>query len=194
VGFVVELSFFWYFNFVLLLLIFYGAPKLMVVKKNYITVGIIIGLLEYLLVSTFYFAHRAEPGLGFMVLLAIMILLKFNVFLYLFNLDVYLMGDSSIVNNYREIKLLNRLYFIILLVVYALYSFNFSLTTSLFWFIPFVGFPAVVIKAVKNRNKIYKSPSDIDDLVIFHDWNLFVYQANVILIGVVALIDKFFVI
>ncbi len=194
VGFVVELSFFWYFNFVLLMLIFYGVPKLMVVEKNYITVGIIVGLLEYLLVSTFYFAHQAEPGLGFVVLLAIMILLKFNVFLYEHNLDTYLMGNTSVVNNYREIKVLNGLYFINLLVVYALYSFNFSLATSLIWMIPFIGFPVVVIKAVKNSRKIYKSPVEIDDLVVFHDWNLFVYQANVILIGVVALIDKFFMI
>lgn len=194
VGFVVELSFFWYFNFVLLLLIFYGAPKLKVVEKNYITVGIIVGLLEYLLVSTFYFGHQAEPGLAFVVLLAIMILLKFNVFLYEYNLDTYLMGNTDVVNNYREIKVLNGLYFINLLVVYALYSFNFSLATSMIWLIPFIGFPVVVIKAVKNSRKIYKSPAEIDDLVVFHNWNLFVYQANVILIGVLALIDKFFMI
>ena len=194
VGFVVELSFFWYFNFVLLLLIFYGAPKLKVVEKNYITVGMIVGLLEYLLVSTFYFGHQAEPGLAFVVLLAIMILLKFNVFLYEYNLDTYLMGNTDVVNNYREIKVLNGLYFINLLVVYALYSFNFSLATSMIWLIPFIGFPVVVIKAVKNSRKIYKSPAEIDDLVVLHNWNLFVYQANVILIGVLALIDKFFMI
>jgi len=194
VGFVVELSFFWYFNFVLLLLLYYGVPKLMVVEKNYITVGVIVGLLEYLLVSTFYFAHQAEPRLGFVVLLAIMILLKFNVFLYEYNLDTYLTGNTSVVNNYREIKVLNGLYFINLLVIYALYSFNFSLATSLFWLIPFIGFPVVMIRAVKNSRNIYKSPVEIEDLVVFHDWNLFVYQANVILIGVVALVDKFFMV
>lgn len=192
IGLILELTLLWIIGTLYLIFVFYFAPKLEIIVKDHLTVGFILVLLDFILVFIFYFSHGVEFQLSFLALLFILILLKFNIFLYKHNYGTYLLEELSIINNFTEIKFYNGIYFIMILLIYVLYGFHFSLVSSILWIVPFIGLPVAIYKTVINNRKIYQSLEDKKELLNFHYWNIIFYQANLLLIVLITLIEKFF--
>lgn len=188
-GTLIEISYFWFIMIFLLSVLLYIFPGLYSMRKNYLTNGISIVLLNYIFFFTFYFINNAEFNLGFFAIVFALLLLNLNIPFFLYLADNFLLEENYQLENYNLIKKYNYIYGIIFLLSLSSLSLIFAMTSDLIWLIPFVIIPFIFIHFSKVTKLIDQGEIYSKQLVVYHYWNIKIYVfTSLFLIGL-SLLD-----
>lgn len=185
----IQLNLFYYINLFILFILYYLIPKLNFIKKNYLNIGLIFGLMNGLIFLSFYFIDLTNINFVVLNLLFVLLLLDFNIFLFLSLADNYLIGSNYKLKFYKIIKKYNHLYGLILLIVYSLFTINLTVTNNIIWIIPLFTFPYIFYLFSNFTKMVNQGKISLNRFKIFHWRNIKIYLGGSLLIIFLLLLD-----
>ena len=190
--FYIDLDLFYYINLLILMILYYIVPKLDIIKKDYLNIGIILALFSGLLFLSFYFIDLTNVSIVVFNLLFIILLLKFNIFLFLSLADNYLLESKYKLEYYKVIKKYNYLYGVILLIVYSLFTINLTLTNNIIWIVPLFTFPYIFYLFSNFTKMVNQGKISLNRLKYFNWININIYIGGSLIIILLLLLDIIF--
>ena len=190
--FFIELDLFYFFNILILVNLYYIVPRLELIKKDYLNIGVISVLLSGLLFLSIYFIDLTNVRIIVFNLLFIILLLEFNIFLFLSLADNYLLESKYKLEFYRTTKKYNYIYGIILLMVYSLFAINLTLTNNLIWIIPFSTFPYIFYLFSNFTKMVNQGKISLNRLKAVNWMNIKIFTGGALIIILLLLLDIIF--
>ncbi|MBF8437689.1 hypothetical protein I0Q91_11395 [Halanaerobiaceae bacterium Z-7014] len=190
--FFIELDLFYYFNILILLFLYYIVPRLELIKKDYLNIGVISALLSGLLFLSFYFIDLTNVKVIVFNLLFIILLLEFNIFLFLSLADNYLIESKYKLEFYRTTKKYNYIYGIILLMAYSLFAINLTLTNNLIWIIPLFSLPYIFYLFSNFTKMVNQGKISLNRLKAVNWMNIKIFTGGSVIIILLLLLDIIF--
>lgn len=191
-AFYIELDLFYYISLLILMIFYYIIPKLDIIKKDYLNFGVISALFTALLFLSFYFIDLTNMSIIVFNLLFIILLLEFNIFLFLSLADNYLLESKYKLEYYKVIKRYNHLYGIILLIVYSLFTINLTLTNNILWLIPLFTFPYIFYLFSNFTKMVNQGKISLNRLKYFNWINIKIFLSGSLIIILLLLLDIIF--
>ncbi|MFW5873621.1 MAG: hypothetical protein ACOCVD_02975 [Bacillota bacterium] len=185
----IQLDLFYYLNLFFLIVIYYFIPKLDFIKKDYLNIGLIFVVINALLFLSFYFIDLTSISFIVLNILFILLLLEFNIFLFLNLADKYLIETKYKLKFYKIIKKYNHFYGLILLIVYSLFTINLTLTNNIIWIIPLFTFPYIFYLFSNFTKMINQGKISLNRLKVFHWRNIKIYIGGSLIIIFLLLLD-----
>lgn len=185
----IQLDLFYYLNLFILMILYYIIPKLDLVKKDYLNIGLILVLINSLLFLTIYFIDLTNINFVVINILLIILLLEFNIFLFLNLADKYLIESNYELKFYKVIKKYNHLYGLVLLIVYSLFAINLTLTNNIIWLIPLFTFPYIFYLFSNFTKMVNQGKISLNRFKDFHWRNIKIYIGGSLIIILLLLLD-----
>lgn len=185
----IQLDLFYYLNLFILMILYYIIPKLDLVKKDYLNIGLILVLINSLLFLTIYFIDLTNINFVVINILLIILLLEFNIFLFLNLADKYLIESNYELKFYKVIKKYNHLYGLVLLIVYCLFAINLTLTNNIIWLIPLFTFPYIFYLFSNFTKMVNQGKISLNRFKDFHWRNIKIYIGGSLIIILLLLLD-----
>ncbi len=190
--FYIELDLFYYINLLILMILYYIVPKLDIINKDYLNIGVISALFSGLLFLSFYFIDLNNVSIVVLNLLFIILLLEFNIFLFLNLADNYLIESKYKLEYYKVIKKYNHLYGLILLIVYSLFTINLTISNNIIWVIPLFTFPYIFYLFSNFTKMVNQGKISLNRLKSFNWINIKIFTGGSIIIILLLLLDIIF--
>jgi len=184
-----QLDLFYYISLFLLFVLYYLIPKFNLIKKDYLNIGLIFVVINGLIFLSFYFIDLININFIVLNLLFVLLLLEFNIFLFLNLADNYLIESNYKLKFYKIIKKYNHFYGLILLIVYSLFTINLTLTNNIIWIIPLFTFPYIFYLFSNFTKMVNQGKISLNRFKFFHWRNIKIYLGGSLLIIFLLLLD-----